>query len=168
MFIRDPWSGETYNAGPSWNLGDASPGALPTTTGTEVRARNGTTFEIPGGQVGSYAWVRQASLLANLFHDGGDDAAAYRWNREYDKRRLVWDAAQSGADLQEIIRTASPDLIAPFRIVYDAVTGAIRGIGEAGGAVLDWARWLPWLLAGGLVVVGTGLYKGSLGATVRR
>jgi hypothetical protein len=132
------------------------------TTGTTVHAADGSTFEIPGGVPGSYPWVRQASLLAATFHQGGDDNSAYAWNREYDKRRLIWDAAQSGADLQAVIDAASIDLVAPFEILFDAITGLIKGIGRVGGALIDTVVWLPWLLAGGLVVAGIGLYRGSL------
>jgi hypothetical protein len=129
---------------------------------TIVETADGS-YEIRGGEVGTYPWVRQASLIAAAYHDGGDDAQAYEWTREYNKRRLVWDAAQSGADLRELIASMpSVDLVAPFRIIYDLAAGIVRTVGRAAGAAIGWAEWLPWLAAGVVGVAALGFYRGTL------
>lgn len=137
-------------------------GSLQATTGTIVQTIGGGSYEIPGGIPGSYPWVRQASLLANVFHNGGDDARAYQWTREYNKRRLIWDAAQSGADLQEILEASDPDYLAPLRLLVDLVTGAVRIAGEAADAVIASVNWLPVLILGAIGAAAYGFHTGGL------
>lgn len=157
MYVRNMQTGLMLQSPSQTFLGDLSAG-----TPVRVQLANGTQYTIPTGPVGSYAWVREASLIAVAYNQIGDTAKAYAWNREYDKRRLVWDKVQAGADLQAILDSMPGDwLTRPLSIIQRVVEWAGETVKDVASTAIDWAKWLPVLLAGGLVVIGIGLSKGT-------
>jgi hypothetical protein len=108
-------------------------------------------------------------LIAVAYQQLGDATHAYQWNREYDKRRMLWDRVQAGEDLQAILNTMPGDwLTRPIQIIQAVVGGVVDTVKDVADTAIDWAKWVPWLLAGGIAVIGLGLFKGTLRARVSR
>lgn len=140
-----------------------------------VQLKDGSYYDIPqDGPRGSFAWAREASLIATAYNQVGNGAEAAAWQKEYTRRILVWERVQAGEDLQSVLRTIDADRLAPLRIVANVVPDTIAKAGDAAGKALEGAgdavkaagesiKFLPVILVGILVVLGIGLYRGSLG-----
>jgi hypothetical protein len=131
---------------------------------TTVTLADGSKYPIPTGAPGTAAWAREASLIAVAYRQAGDFANADKWQREYGKRWAAYLRVQQGEDLQAVIRAGSwldgPAAILAYlaKTVKDITDVAVG----AGRAVVDWGRWLPWLVGGGLIVLGIAVYQGTI------
>jgi len=131
---------------------------------TMVQTADGGSFEIPTGALGTWPWAREASLIAVSYQQAGDLTNAYRWAREFERRNVAYNALQAGADYDDIIASTSwldgPQQILAYlaqkaKDIFDAAADLPR-------AAVNLAQLLPWLVIGGLIVVGVGFSKGSL------
>lgn len=135
---------------------------------TTVQLADGSLYPIPTGAPGSWPWVREASLIAVSYQQAPDMAKAVEWRQEYERRLAVYQRAQAGEDLQMILNAGSW-LDGPTKIVAALARTAndiLRLAVAIPQTVVNWGRWLPWLVAGALVVVGLGLHRKSI--TIRR
>lgn len=136
---------------------------LTTNPPTTVTLRDGTSYIIPGGEPFTWAWARQASLIAVAYRQVGDTANAEIWDREYNRRATAYSMIEAGRDKAEVIAQFWKDLlVAPLRIAADIGNAVIDTAGRAADTVFDWAKALPVILLVALVVVGVGFYRGSL------
>lgn len=144
---------------------------------TTVRLADGTTYAIqPPGPWGTFSWAKHANHVALAYRQIGDADNAAAWDGEYQRRRNIWDALERGADRAAIARQAGLDLLrAPVLIAADvgrAILGAggavASGVAAAGQAALGVARWVPLLVLGALIVLGIGLARGTLTASVSK
>jgi len=139
----------------------------------KVQLADGSSYEIPEGERGTYPWVREASLIAKAYEQVGKPAEALKWQREYQKRLQLWDRAQAGEDMAAILKAAEPDLLAPLRIVHDLVSSAagaagkaLEATGDTARGIGDLAKFLPVIVLGLVVILGLGIFRGNLGAKV--
>lgn len=140
------------------NILDATP--------TTVVLADGTTYVIPSGTPGSWPWAIQASKIAVAYQQLGDPGKALAWQREYAKRKLVFDSVEGGRDIQAVIDELGgwgAFLLAPFELAYDFTKGLIESLRDLAQAGIKIVNWTPIVAAGIVVVLGIGLYKGSLG-----
>lgn len=163
MIVRNPWSTAT---GAVQAFGGPGLGYIVGTTPvpTRVTTADGGVYDIPTGTPGSFAWAREASLIAVAYEQAGEPANAYIWAREYEKRVGAWNQIQAGADLQAIIGAGSwlegPQTI--YARLAATVGALLQAFGQAAGGVASWTQWLPWLIGGALVVIGLGFNRGTL------
>lgn len=132
---------------------------------TIVQTKDGP-YTIPTGERGSFAWAREASLIAKAYRDADNYRDADRWQREYERRLLIWQQVAAGRDLDDIIAAAEPDLLAPVRIVSDLVGKVAEATGNvaeaAGKTALTIADVLPYAIGGVVLVLVIVASKGNL------
>lgn len=143
MTIRNPW---TTMVGPIAGNPITLSGIVADPVPTTVMLKDGSSYQIPGGNVGSAAWARQASLIATAYRQMGDWMNAYRWEQQYGLRMAAYTRIEQGADMADVVASGSW-LSAPERIVQGAASALNKTLLVA---------------ALGLVVVGIGFGKRSL------
>jgi hypothetical protein len=137
--MRSPW---TTMSAPIHAPGLSAVEDVPTV----VKLSDGTSYTIPGGEKGSAAWAREASLIATAYKQVGDYANAYKWSREYTIRMAAYLRIQAGQDIQMVL-----DSMSWLRAPGEIIAGAKRELDK-----------LELLLLAGVVVVGIGFFKSSL------
>lgn len=138
---------------------------MPANQPTTVQLADGTAYQIPSGDEGSYPWVRQAALIRDAYQQLGDGADAARWDQEYQQRNSAWNAAQLAGSWAAVLAQGAWDFIlAPVRIVAD-LSGGVATIGQS---ALNLAKVLPLVAIGLVVVAGIAAYRGDLHKIVRR
>lgn len=135
---------------------------------TTVTLADGTQYPIPTGAPGSYPWVREASLISVAYQQAQDYGNALKWRKEYERRAAAWNAVEAGADMEAIISAGSwldgPAMIVSYlaKTTQELIDAAAKVPHVALGVV----SWVPWLVLGGLVVLGLGLHKGNIRARI--
>lgn len=127
---------------------------------TTVELSNGTVYTIPTGAWGTFAWVRQANLLAVAYRQVQNGEEAERWEREYDRRRAVWELLEAGRDQASVVAQFGKDLLlAPFRIAADIgrealdVAGKVKETGFGLLGILTNPLFLVLILAGAVLIL---------------
>lgn len=157
MIVRNPWTTATgpvqASGGPA--LGDYLADPTPTT----VQLADGTSYVIPSGVVGTFAWVRQANLLSVAYQQLGDPNRSTQWQLEYQKRLNLWYQAQEQEDQAMLLAASVPDwMLAPVKIVK-TLAGWIE---ETGRTAQTLALSLPVVALAALLVIGVGFNKKQL------
>lgn len=125
-----------------------------------------------GHQAGTFAWVHEATLVATAYRQVGDYQQADVWQREEARREVVWRSIQDGKDAAQSVAEAGRDFVAPSRIaanigdaigdVVGAVGDVAKGVGKAATGAGETIAFLPYLLAGVVVVLVIVASKGNL------
>lgn len=138
-------------------------------TPTTVQLANGSEYVIPSGDPGTFRWVRQAALIRDAYQDLGAKSDADKWDAEYQSRAAAWNAAEAAGDWASVVGQFVLDfLTAPVKIIAD-IGGGVLTIGrETLNRANEWAKALPWLVGGALVVLGIAAYKQDLTKFSRR
>lgn len=136
-------------------------------TPTTVQLANGSSYTIPTGDPGTWAWARQASLISVAYKQLGATQEAAAWSQEYDRRATIYNAIESGRDRAEVIQQFAADLLtAPVKILQQ-IGGAVLSVG---GSVVKTATntlaLVPLLLIGGLAVLVIIAAKGQAPAVL--
>lgn len=137
-------------------------------TPTTVQLANGSSYTIPTGDVGTWAWARQANLVSVAYRQLGETQASDTWAAEFDRRAAVYNAIESGRDRAEVLRQFGADLLtAPVKILQD-IGGAVLSVG--GSVVqtgLSTLSLLPLVVVGGVALLLILASKGQLAPTLR-
>jgi len=137
-------------------------------TPTTVQLANGSTYTIPTGDVGTWAWARQANLVSVAYRQLGATEESDAWAAESDRRAAVYNWIQSGRDQADVFRQFGADLLtAPVKILQD-IGGAVLTVG--GSVVktgLGTLALLPVVIVGGVALLLILASKGQLAPTVR-
>lgn len=131
---------------------------------TVVTLADGSLYPIPTGRPGTWAWAREASLISVAYQQAGNFTAALQWRKEFERRASAYNAIESGADMEAIIRAGSW-LDGPASIVaYLAgkATDIVDAAAKVPAVALGLVQWLPWLLIAGLAVAAVGFKRGGL------
>jgi hypothetical protein len=136
-------------------------------TPTTVQLADGSSYTIPTGEPGSWAWARQANLISVAYRQLGQAELSATWAAEYDRRAAVYNAIEGGRDRAEVLAQFAEDLLtAPVKILQD-VGGAVLSVG---GSVVRTATTtlalVPVLLIAGLGVLVILAAKGQLPRTI--
>ena len=135
---------------------------------TTVRLADGSSYEIPTGAPGSFAWAREASLISVAYQQAGDTASALAWRREYEKRLVAWRSVEDGRDAQSVVEAGSW-IDGPRNImlrVGQTMESLLRAMEQAAKGVGAIPSVVPILAIGLLVVAGIVASRSSV--VVRR
>jgi len=136
-------------------------------TPTTVQLATGSSYTIPTGEWGSWAWARQANLISVAYKQLGQAALSQEWAKQYDARAEIYNRIQAGNDQAAVLLQFGKDLLtAPVKILQD-IGGAVLSVG---GSVVKTATTtlalLPIVVIGGVALLLILASKGTLGGTI--
>jgi len=136
-------------------------------TPTTVQLANGSTYTIPTGALGSWAWARQANLISVAYRQLGRPDLAATWAAEYDRRAAVYNAIESGRDRADVLAQFGKDLLtAPIKILQDIGNAVVTVGGSVVKSATTTLALVPLVLLAGLGVLVILAAKGQLPRTI--
>ena len=137
-------------------------------TPTTVQLATGSSYTIPTGDVGTWAWARQANLVSVAYRQLGESALADTWAAEFDRRAAVFNAIESGRDRAEVLRQFGADLLtAPIKILADIGGAVITTGGSIVRTTTQTLALVPLVLVAGVAVLLILASKGQIPTTIR-
>lgn len=137
-------------------------------TPTTVELADGSSYTIPTGEPGSWAWARQANLVSVAYRQLGAVAEAATWATEYDRRAAIYNYIEEGADRNAVLLQFGKDLLtAPVKILQDIGGAVLSTGGSLVSTVTGTLALVPVLLVGGVALLLILASKGQLPSTVR-